>query len=161
MLQDDNLFSCSPLFDFFCSPFLSAVLPLFFPNFLFQPHVLFSSTSLTTVSFFITALSLQLCLPLCPQSQQIYSGEWVQSASCGEYLHTKWSQPDFNEAAAISLELLFIRLMSDHQRCSLVVLFYHFSLMRERGKWPYCHKLHHRFPHLNGLISRMDACWPK
>lgn len=111
--------------------------------------------------FFITAPSLHLCLRLCPQSQQIYSGGWVQSASCGEYLHTKWSQPDFNEAAAFSLELLFIRLMSDNQKGSLVVLFYHFSLMREGGEWPYRHKRHRRFPHLNGLISRVDACWPK
>lgn len=100
---------CSPWFDSFhliYLPFSLLPLLIFRTSFcIYSSHYL---------SFFKSCYcSHSLSIPLSPQSQQIQSGEWVQSALCREYLHTKWTRPDFNDAAAFPLKLLFIRLMSD------------------------------------------------
>lgn len=125
----------------------------FFNNLFSSFNLLCYSPLRLSLPFCIPALSLHLRLPHCPQSQQTHGAEWARSALCGEYLeylHSKWAQPDFNEAAAFPLGLLFIRLMSDHQRGSSVVPSYHW-LSDAEGK---CHKL-------NGLISWVGGCWPK
>lgn len=78
----------------------STLLLFFFISSSISSPLLFS-TALTP--FFIPAPSLHLCLPPCLHCQQIYSGERVQSVLRREYLHTKWTQPDFNETAAFLL----------------------------------------------------------
>lgn len=101
--------SSSPWFDSFHLIYLPfSLLPLLIFR---TSFCIYSSHYLSF--FFNPATALILYLPLSPQSQQIQSGEWVQSALCREYLHTKWTRPDFNDAAAFPLKLLFIRLMSD------------------------------------------------
>lgn len=93
----------------------STLLLLYSPS-LFHSLLLFSSTSLTTFGVPPLCPSLNLCLPLCPHSQQMCSGERVQRG--------------FREPRTVNTCILnapnkilmrqqhfhwsFIRLMSDH-----------------------------------------------
>lgn len=155
MIQDENFFSCSPSFDFPCSPFLSICFPLTWLFFLFYPPVLFCSTSLAPFFFiFLLPLSISRCLFALRVNRYIVESGFRVPCAVNTCILNEHNQ-------------ILMRQQHFHKSCSSLGWC---QITRGALQWfspitaLWCgggHKLYRQFPHLNGLISGVGGCWPK